>query len=827
MEQTCEEDALCAGSGISSSHDHRDEGVGHISKEHGPPSTWDTHCSTRGGVSASTPEGLARIAEGGERSTVCTCDTPSEGECVNLVVPVPPMPSEIPTRERGVHWPIGVSLDDMLCDWVLPSVSDSMRLDHIRAKEDSPTALRCQFGHCPSLPWVVHGLHAIEMGYTGKLRCLGYTTQGLEVDSDTIPESAWQGLILLERQSLATLDPPTCVSPPQIPDAEHVWLLMDKARLGEHCLRDMSRCILWLPQRKLPALPGELDIHVQAYQVVLALAETDTGWQWDFEQRPLWPIEGRRKQKTHVTEKIVMGCILTSSPETAQLWVQLLKQTQPTQWTEQHASWVPVPGLSVYVASMWKGDIEFTDFSVPLSTVVIFHSFPPEVLLDALRDKHVLVAVSMPMSEQQAESLTTRGYYASKCMLKGETTTWCVASRPANLAIQLELAGEFGLDAVIRSVWHVLVQECSMEEEVPVSCLSASGVNLAEYSWRELVDEIVTFFHSHTLPLNSARTGVGDQNTTECSDGLRTLTLGATTARKYGVTPNTTQLPWRTVLPLILELARRRPAECQHPFLSIAITTGAVSAHEDFNDSLTSLISLGSFHAGGELLLEDTLVNTRETWRLMDARQTHQVLPYEGGCRFAIACYCPRNAHKLPPHAFALLRRLDFPVSWWAAERCWQQVLWSEDMETHVVSTGVQKLTEFPEGIGEEGVEQVTGAQGPSSGSTEGTQEESILDSGDRVFPPVEVENTANDIGGLQEHEIEVLKYWPWMGLPHSPGPWSVKRRLSRAATARTRANQEQFRVGDVVFILRQPRVGNPHRLGPGTVVMCSGGTAW
>eukprot|EP00971_Amphidinium_carterae_P332106 6466089-Amphidinium_carterae.1 len=54
----------------------------------------------------------------------------------------------------------------------------------------------------------------------------------------------------------------------------------------------------------------------------------------------------------------------------------------------------------------------------------------------------------------------------------------------------------------------------------------------------------------------------------------------------------------------------------------------------------------------------------------------------------------------------------------------------------------------------------------------------------------------------------------------------SVKQRLSRAAAAQTR-NQERFEAGDVVFILRQPRVGAPHRLGPGTVIMTTGGTAW
>eukprot|EP00971_Amphidinium_carterae_P238824 4740983-Amphidinium_carterae.2 len=54
----------------------------------------------------------------------------------------------------------------------------------------------------------------------------------------------------------------------------------------------------------------------------------------------------------------------------------------------------------------------------------------------------------------------------------------------------------------------------------------------------------------------------------------------------------------------------------------------------------------------------------------------------------------------------------------------------------------------------------------------------------------------------------------------------NVKRRLTKASAAKTRT-QEQFRPGDVVFLLRQPRIGTPYRLGPGTVITVSGGSAW
>eukprot|EP00971_Amphidinium_carterae_P177987 3529843-Amphidinium_carterae.1 len=93
---------------------------------------------------------------------------------------MPNMSSEVSTREGGVHWPLCVSLDDMMCDWSLPSSSEYMRLAQVRAREEYPTALRCQFGHCPDLPWVVNRAHPTEMGYIGNIRCLGLTTQGSE-----------------------------------------------------------------------------------------------------------------------------------------------------------------------------------------------------------------------------------------------------------------------------------------------------------------------------------------------------------------------------------------------------------------------------------------------------------------------------------------------------------------------------------------------------------------------------------------------------------------------------------------------------------------------
>eukprot|EP00971_Amphidinium_carterae_P347809 6490006-Amphidinium_carterae.1 len=244
-----------------------------------------------------------------------------------------------------------------------------------------------------------------------------------------------------------------------------------------------------------------------------------------------------------------------------------------------------------------------------------------------------------------------------------------------------------------------------------------------------------------------------------------------------------------------MELARRRPAQCQHPFLAIAVTTGAVSAHEDYNDSLTSLISLGSFSKGGALLLEDTVCDTHEKWVLVDARQTHQVVPYDGG-KSAIAYYCPRDAAKLPTTSTTLLKRLGFPVAWWASERCWRQTMWTEenadkqdvvtipsdlvavDKQADVATptdlvavdkrdvvartsdlVSVDMSANYPEVVEDEMGQTAMPEQAAHSSQAPPPRQEAILQSGDRVMAPTvqEADDTPHgDVGGLQEHEIEV-----------------------------------------------------------------------
>eukprot|EP00971_Amphidinium_carterae_P054288 1069486-Amphidinium_carterae.1 len=184
----------------------------------------------------------------------------------------------------------------------------------------------------------------------------------------------------------------------------------------------------------------------------------------------------------------------------------------------------------------------------------------------------------------------------------------------------------------------------------------------------------------------------------------------------------------------------------------------------------------------------------------MDARQTHQVLSYTGGARFAIAFYCPKNSTKLPPHALSTLRRLGYPVAWWASERCWQQALWCDllankpdecaqalnlllDDKPDKCAPNVNLLLEdkpdecaqnvnlllddkqdvptawnWPEGLDEEGG-LVTATAEPQSSASGPPEGEHAMEQGQSAEQDVVLDDEplpTGDVGGLQEHEIEV-----------------------------------------------------------------------
>eukprot|EP00971_Amphidinium_carterae_P141915 2810998-Amphidinium_carterae.2 len=724
-----------------------------------------------------------RPSQGGCGPTLCSPHSPCEGQCGSIMVSMQDLPGALPKREGGVHWPLTVDLGDMLCEWRVPSPSEYHRLTQTLQKGQPPTYMRCQFGHCPQLPWEDAGVDALDMGYTGRVRCLGFKTEPSThmttlVDRNTVPTEMWQGLILLERCGCWATDPSIETQQPPMPsisDASHVWSLVAGGEVCEHELADGSLLHLCTPQRKVPAPVLETNVDVLAYQVVLALEETAEGWSWCYNIREAWPVEGRRKQKAAKIENIVVGCMYAASAEVAKTW-------------QQCYPWLPLPGIRIQQAVMWNGLANFESFDVPLADIVVIHCIQSEAALTSLRDKSVLLASTTGLSEQQTRLLQREGFHIGKSGVKGEVAQWLLASRPASLAIRLELAA-------LPQQLHPTVRR---EEHEESGCWAQLAGHLATWSWRQLVDYITDFLDAHSLPLNTSRTEVGDQNTTQSSNGLRTLNLGATTSRRYGVTPSTTQHPWSQLLPYLLELARRRISSCQHPFLSITITTGAVSAHEDFNDSLTSLISVGRLSVGGKLLLEDQAVDTHEKWSLMDARQTHQVLPYDGGSRYAIAFYCPRDAAKLPTHALTLLRSLDFPVNWWASERCWRQILWEVSVEMHdesvlpkhIVSVEMHDESVLPKHTDsvemhdesvlpqhlhlactivelladmqypvdmEDVVEQVGASAGSASVNAPPPEDETVLDSAHRLAasPMQEQDWLPDENGGLQEHEIE------------------------------------------------------------------------
>eukprot|EP00971_Amphidinium_carterae_P045559 896663-Amphidinium_carterae.1 len=177
--------------------------------------------------------------------------------------------SQVPKRERRVHWPLNCTMEDMLCAWTKVTPSEQFRLEQVCRRNQLPSCLRCQLGHCPLLPWVSAKVDALSLGYTGRFRCIGFTpseTPGANylVDSATLPSCMWHGIILLERCGVSAMDPPLSVVPLDVCVVE-----------GEHDLRDGSKLCLFTPQRKLPMLDSEFEIDMLAYQVILALVEDD------------------------------------------------------------------------------------------------------------------------------------------------------------------------------------------------------------------------------------------------------------------------------------------------------------------------------------------------------------------------------------------------------------------------------------------------------------------------------------------------------------------------------------------------------------------------
>ena len=149
------------------------------------------------------------------------------------------------------------------------------------------------------------------------------------------------------------------------------------------------------------------------------------------------------------------------------------------------------------------------------------------------------------------------------------------------------------------------------------------------------------------------------------------VSLGAHTSRGAHVLNKSWESPWHELLPLVHELARQRPAVCQHPYLSIAFVAGTSPPHVDANEGLNSVITLGSYQ-GGELIVNGKRHETRHRWLTFDATTEHEVLPYTGW-RISIALYTPRDHHLLTSTHWNWLTQLGFPVRWWLAENRWRQ----------------------------------------------------------------------------------------------------------------------------------------------------------
>eukprot|EP00971_Amphidinium_carterae_P131181 2598301-Amphidinium_carterae.1 len=176
-----------------------------------------------------------------------------------------------------------------------------------------------------------------------------------------------------------------------------------------------------------------------------------------------------------------------------------------------------------------------------------------------------------------------------------------------------------------------------------------------------------------SLTSANGRTNVHDADT---SGHLLSSSIGAVTSRGIRVGALTYHPNWLQVLPLLHELARRRPDHMQRPYLSVSVSCGMTSEHVDHNSSFTSLIAVGRFRGGALQVRHPSGVKVtlpvKVQWQTFDGALKHQTQPYDGE-RYSIALYVPGSAHLLTTGHLRALERLGFPSAWWRAERDWRQ----------------------------------------------------------------------------------------------------------------------------------------------------------
>eukprot|EP00971_Amphidinium_carterae_P150039 2974122-Amphidinium_carterae.1 len=124
---------------------------------------------------------------------------------------------------------------------------------------------------------------------------------------------------------------------------------------------------------------------------------------------------------------------------------------------------------------------------------------------------------------------------------------------------------------------------------------SPSDEQCASWTLDQLAEEIFRRLQGMQFTSANGRTNVRDADT---ESHLLSSTIGAVTTRGFRVAALTYHVEWLSILPLLHELARRRPDHLQLPYLSISVSCGMTNEHVDRNASFTSIIAVGRFKGG-------------------------------------------------------------------------------------------------------------------------------------------------------------------------------------------------------------------------------------
>eukprot|EP00971_Amphidinium_carterae_P341782 6480780-Amphidinium_carterae.2 len=415
----------------------------------------------------------------------------------------------------------------------------------------------------------------------GEFRCLGMTEDGIPVDTYTWPCVKWIGLVLFEgvnaEQPISQQD--------VIPDTMSVVTCVKHGQFESQVL-DNAKVFLHLPQYHVRDPLQEVEYHGLPYRVLITLIEHDGVWKWHLRVDE-WMSKGKRKRQEGRENELQFGQIFVQDRGHADKWREAMTEAlvcHGEDWCGVLAqSHRVIPGVSTWLAQY----VLSTDEILPESWTVVLMEEPSHVAQGLLHQRSFVMFLQDVLEIPQWVHVLPRCLHSKIKMAAGHEALLVTSSSHllTRLSLAAPISNENLMQTLIKTYWESQPrqQEQYLVQEVEVE-------KLASMSWDDLCATVEQQLSTLSLPWISSR-----QSVSTATSRVRGVVLGATTRRGAHVTVVSEQPCWKSLLVYIHELARRRPADQQHPYLSVAITSGSVAPHKDHNCSMTSTLSLGDF----------------------------------------------------------------------------------------------------------------------------------------------------------------------------------------------------------------------------------------